>query len=197
MDAIKPASTIDRKSFFASIRSKLFTGKMSQSQCDGIEAILKEWEARKLTDLRWLAYMLATAFHETAKTMQPIEEYGKGAHYDYGKKLKRSRKAYASPNQLYYGRGLVQLTWYENYEQFGELLKIDLLNNPQLACTAYVAVKIMFEGMLKGLFTSHRLEMYFNDNLTDWVTARTIINGMDKAEAVALYGKIFYKALAA
>src|SRR5438874_495600 len=197
MDAIKPASTIDRKSFFASIRSKLFTGKMSQSQCDGIEAILKEWEARKLTDLRWLAYMLATAFHETAKTMQPIEEYGKGAHYDYGKKLKRSRKPYASPNQLYYGRGLVQLTWFENYEQFGELLKIDLLNNPQLACTTYVAVKIMFEGMLKGLFTSHRLEMYFNDKLTDWLTARTIINGMDKAAAVALYGKIFYKALAA
>src|SRR5438067_8286897 len=105
MDAVKPASTIDRKSFFQTIRAKLFKNKMTQSQCDGIEAILKEWELRQLSDLRYLAYMLATVFHETAATMQPIEEYGKGAHYDYGKKLKRSRKPYTTPNQLYYGRG--------------------------------------------------------------------------------------------
>src|SRR5947209_202406 len=127
MDAIKKTVIpINRKSFFATIRTKLFKNKITQSQCDGIEAILKEWELRKLTDLRYLAYMLATVFHETAATMQPIEEYGKGAHYDYGKKLKRTRKPYALPNQLYFGRGLVQLTWFENYEQFGKLLSIDL-----------------------------------------------------------------------
>ncbi len=29
--------------------------------------------------------MLATVYHETAKTMQPIEEYGRGVGRDYGK----------------------------------------------------------------------------------------------------------------
>ena len=32
-----------------------------------------------IVDIRWLAYMMATAKHEVANTWQPIEEYGKGA----------------------------------------------------------------------------------------------------------------------
>lgn len=39
-----------------------------------MNAILSEWEARGLLDKRWLAYMLATAFHETGSRMQPVRE---------------------------------------------------------------------------------------------------------------------------
>lgn len=191
---------INRDKFFISIRQSLFKGVLKQEQVDGINAILGRWEAQELTDLRWLAYMLATTYHETAKTMQPIEEYGKGKDYKYGKKIKRSGIAYSLPDKLYYGRGYVQLTWYENYETMGRLLGFDLLNNPELALHPKFAADIMFEGMTKGNsnfgdFTGKSLEHYFNDKKEDWVNARRIINGLDKAELIAGYGKKFMAGL--
>lgn len=191
-----------RDNFFASIRSSLFKTGLKQKQVEGINAILDRWEASGLIDLRWLAYMLATTYHETAKTMQPIEEYGKGKGYRYGKKLKRSGVAYATPDKLYYGRGYVQLTWYENYETMGRLLGLDLLSNPELALHPNIASQIMFEGMTKGNsqfgdFTGKSLENYFNDKKEDWVNARRIINGTDKSDLIAGYGKRFYNALKA
>jgi putative chitinase len=67
---------IDRARFFAAARVSLFAGTLNQGQVNGIEAILDEWEHRQLTDLRHLAYMLATPYHEVDRTMQPIKEYG-------------------------------------------------------------------------------------------------------------------------
>jgi putative chitinase len=191
---------INRKYFFDNVRDTLFNGSMSKEQVEGMSAILDKWEAQQLIDLRWLAYMLATAFHETAKTMQPIEEYGKGKSYRYGKKIKRSGIAYTLPDKLYYGRGYVQLTWFENYETMGRLLGVDLLNNPELALHPNIAAEIMFEGMTKGNshfgdFTGKSLENYFNDKKEDWVNARRIINGTDCADLIAGYGKKFYRAL--
>lgn len=191
---------INRKSFFETIRTNLFKTGIKQTQVDGFNAILDRWEAQGLTDLRWLAYILATVYHETAKTMQPIEEYGKGKGYRYGKKIKRSGVTYVSPDMIFYGRGYVQLTWYENYETMGRLLGIDLLNSPELALHPGIAADIMFEGMTKGNshfgdFTGKSLENYFNDGKEDWVNARRIINGTDKAELIAGYGKKFYEAL--
>lgn len=191
---------IDRKHFFDTVRESLFDGSMNQGQVHGMEAILREWEARGLTDLRWLAYMLATTYHETAKTMQPIEEFGNGKGYRYGKKIKRSGIAYKTPDKIYYGRGYVQLTWYENYQTMGRLLGIDLLGNPELALRPDIASKIMFEGMTMGNshfgdFTGKSLENYFNDTKEDWVNARKIINGLDKAALIAGYGKKFMAGL--
>lgn len=192
--------TLNRKHFFDSIRGSLFHGDFSQPQVEGLDAILDRWEASGFTDLRWLAYMLATCYHETARTMQPIEEYGKGKGYKYGKKIKRSGIPYTLPDKIYYGRGYVQLTWYENYETMGRLLGIDLLNNPELALHPNIAAQIMFEGMTKGNshfgdFTGKSLENYFNNTKEDWVNARRIINGTDKAEMIAGYGKKFFTAL--
>lgn len=191
---------INRKHFFDTVRKSLFKGKLNQDQVSGMEAILKEWEKRQLTDLRWLAYMLATVYHETAKTMQPIEEYGKGKNYRYGKKIKRSGILYTCPDKIYYGRGYVQLTWYENYETMGRLLRLDLLNQPELALIPEVAAEIMFEGMTKGNsnfgdFTGKSLEQYFNDRKEDPINARRIINGTDKAPLIADYYGLFKVAL--
>lgn len=189
-----------RSVFYDAIRKNLFGGKITPSQLAGIEAVLNEWEQSKLTDLRHLAYMLATAYHETAKTMQAIEEWGKGKGKPYGKNIKHSGVLYAVPARLYYGRGLVQLTWYENYELMGRLLGIDLLRHPEKALELNTAVKIMFEGMLRGSssfgdFTGRCLEQYFNDKTTDWVNARRIINGTDCAVKIAGQAETFYLSL--
>lgn len=67
-----------------------------------------------------MAYVLATAFHETAHTMKPINEMG-------GDKYLRSKKYWP-----YIGRGYVQITWRENYVKAGKFLGVDFLSKPEL-----------------------------------------------------------------
>ena len=189
---------MNKANFYAKVR-KAF-GSLKQEQVNGFEAILNEWEESGYTDLRWLAYMLATAWHETGTRMIPCEEIGKGRGYKYGRKQKRSGVSYTSPNKIYYGRGHVQLTWYENYHLMGRLLGVDLLTYPEKALEMEISIRIMFEGMLRGAssfgdFTGKCLEMYFNAKTNDPVGARRIINGTDKADLIAGYHNKFLNAL--
>lgn len=182
----------NRAVFFQEIRP-LF-GKLSQTQVDGLNTLLDVLENSRV-GVNHAAYMLATAYHETAHTMQPIEEYGRGKGRDYGKKLKMTRVPYTVPDELYYGRGYVQLTWYENYEKAGEKLGIDLLNRPDLALDATNAAGIMIYGMSEGWFTGKKLSDYIGSYTADYLDARRIINGMDKAAQIADYAIKFEMAL--
>jgi putative chitinase len=190
---------MDRAKFFASARSALFGGRLTQGQVDGINAILDVTQVT-VSDLRMVAYMLATAYHETAKTMQPITEYGGRRYFD---KYDTGRLAIQLGNTpdadgdgyLYRGRGYVQLTGRRNYQVIGDLLDIDLINHPDLALQADIAGKIMVQGMISGHFTGKKLADYFNGNKADWLNARRIINGMDRAKDVAAYGRKFYTLL--
>lgn len=176
---------IDRQTFFTRVRASF--GALKQSQVDGFTAILDEWERRKMADLRWLAYMLATAWHETAETMQPIREYGRGAGRPYGIRDQ-------STGHAYYGRGYVQLTWKSNYASLGKRIGVDLVRKPDLALDPHNAAAILFEGMIDGLFTGKSLGSYFTDDESDWRNARRIINGTDRADKIAEEAKAFYRA---
>lgn len=189
--------TFDRKAFFDAIRPDPFHGVLSQGAVDTMGAILDEWERRKLTDLRWLAYMLATDLGECGRNMRPVREgfadsdaearaYVKGKGYPY---------AMAFDGRVYYGRGIVQLTWKRNYEKMGPILGIDLLNNPDLALDIARAVTIMFEGMIRGSFTGKKLADFFSERADDPFSARQIINGSDRANEIAGYHRLFLKAL--
>lgn len=178
-------ATINRQAFFAGIRPSPFNNRISQGQVDGCNAILSEWERRALTDLRWLAYMLATVFWECDRTMQPIREVGKGKGRAYGRPDPET-------GQSYYGRGYVQLTWKRNYDAMSKLLGVDLVNNPDRALEPAIASGILFEGMIRGMFTSKKLADYFSATATDWVNARRIINGTDRAVIIAGYAKQFF-----
>ncbi len=184
-----PARSIDRARFFAGIRQGPFPGKLTADQVAGCEHILDEWERRGLTDLRWLAYMLATVKWETDHTMQPIREGG-------GLKYLKSKKYYP-----WYGRGYVQLTWQPNYKKFRDrvfkLFGVDICADPDLAMKANVAAFIMFEGTIGGEFTGKKLADYFNAKVTDWIGARRIINGTDRAAEIATIAKQFYADLMA
>src|SRR5438477_330627 len=108
---------MDEKKFYDTIRPILFKNSIIPKQFEGLSAILSKWKEVKFTDIRWLAYILATVYHETARTMQPIEEGTKGRGRRYGTKVKMSGIPYETPDKIYYGRGLVQITWYENYNK--------------------------------------------------------------------------------
>lgn len=201
---------IDRVALFSSIRSTVFHGHFNQSQVDGINFILDEWEARpEMTDMRWLAYMLGTAYHETASTMQPVHEYGGNAYFTRMYDILGNRSAMArrmgntQPGDgiKYCGRGYVQLTWKNNYLNIGKEIGINLVANPDLAMDPKIAAKVMFAGMTKNhlgfdtTFSGVSLDRYFNDNTEDWVGARQIINGRDHADMIAETAQDFYDAL--
>ncbi len=182
--------TIDRTRFFAVARL-LFAGGLSNAQSAGLTAILDGWEAWSLANaamspnIRWLAYELATTFHETGQAMVPVREEGEGAGYNYGLPQRNG--------QRYYGRGLVQLTGASNYQAFGARLGIPLYDNPDLALIPSHALAIMFDGMARGSFTGKRLGQYFGPvpSHDDPLNARRIINGLDQATAIAQYHRTF------
>ena len=181
---------------FNVIRSQF--GRLNQSQVDGFNAILKainEWGGDAKNPL-YVAYMLATAWHETAHTMKPIEEYGKGKGKRYGSNVDINGSRYTGLKHLYYGRGYVQLTWLTNYKNMGKVLGVDLVNKPELALDHNTASKIMIYGMLNGSFTGKRLSTYLKKGtLEEFKQARRIINGMDKATNIAYQAQAFLQAI--
>ncbi len=169
---------IDQGSFFDHVRVGPFDGRLNHLQVDGMTRILGEWSRRDLTDQRWLAYMLATVFHETGTVMQPVHEDG-GASYLRSK-----------PYYPWYGRGLVQVTWKANFQKFG-------CENPDEMMQWPEALHALFDGMISGIFTGARLATYFSSMHADWINARRIINGEDKDVLIAGYGHSFFAAIGA
>lgn len=187
---------IHRNYFFDNIRYYLF-GKFNQAQVDGLNVFL-DWHDNTNPDIpdryhlddRMLAYVLATTYHETAATMQPIAEYGKGSGKSYGKP--------AGPyGQVYYGRGYVQLTWYDNYKRQDAKLKLNdsLVKNADRALEPAIALDVIIGGMVDGDFTGKKLGQFFTSSLTDWYNARTIVNGHDRASTIAGYAEKFLNAI--
>ena len=172
----------DRKTYFNYVRDALFLGEMEQSQVDGQDAILTVWETyRADQDPRFLAYVLATTYHETSQEMQPIEEYGKGVGMEYG-------EVDPETGQTYYGRGFVQLTWRDNYARADKEILASFGFNPDCEAVAdnaldpKIAAAVMFLGMEQGWFRGdsngrQTLYRYFNDEIDDAYQAREIING--------------------
>jgi putative chitinase len=197
---------MNRKVFFDAIRPKLFRGSLSQSQVEGMEIILDAWDKLQISsDLRHLAYPFATAYLETDRTMQPIKEYGDKAYFtkNYDIRGRNPKRARALGNIRpgdgirFCGRGFVMLTWHDNYEKASRVVGHDLVADPDAAMRPEFAAPIMFLGMRDGWFTGHKLSEYFDRDTNDPVNARRIINGLDRAEEIAVSHKAFFAALEA
>lgn len=178
---------IDRQTFFAAYEAAF--GVISKPERKaGFDRLLAAAENDPhITDIRWLAYMLATVKHECADRWLPIEEFSKGKGLKYGSPVTVKDPEGAEHTNVYYGRGYVQLTWDWNYRAMGQALGNRLLYEPQLALDPEVAYRIMSHGMRNGSFTGKGLAKYINDAQCDYVNARRIINGTDRAQTIAGY----------
>lgn len=110
----------------------------------------------------------------------------------------------------YRGRSLVQLTGRDNYEKATQKLRAlgllqpheSLVENPDLALRADIAVELTILGMEEGWFTGVTLDKTIDDKidgdeLRDFTDGRRIINGTDKAAKIAAEGVHFLNALVA
>lgn len=200
--------------FFDQVRGHLFAGSLTQGQVDGINAVLAEGIRRKL-DLRWLAYILATVYHETARHMLPVIETrqpNEDSNPSVDEAIRRLDRAWAAgrlrwvkqpywrkdaAGQSWLGRGLPMLTHRENYARAEAKTGRPFLARPELMLELEPAVEVCFRGMLEGWFTGRELADYFDAERSDFYHARQIVNGLDRAADVADYARKFGTALAA
>lgn len=198
-------SQMNRSKFYASIRPSIFAGKLTQLQTEGMESILNEWDKTSQTDPRWIAYIMATAHHETGARFAPIEE-----NLNYSAKRlvqvwpsrfpnlaaatpyannpqKLANKVYGGrlgntgPDDgwRYRGRGMVQITGKDNYAKYG------LADTPETAARNDIAAHIIVDGMINGRFTGLLLRAFFDHDTDNPIGARKIINPDSNGKKIA------------
>jgi putative chitinase len=187
----------DLKRFFDAIRPTICKGKITLSQVQGFQFLIEAYPliSRK-PGLKELAYLLATAWHETGYTMLPIHEWGDADYfnrrYDTRTDLGNTPEK-DGDGALFAGRGYVQITGRANYRKATKRLRelglipadVDFEKTPGLVMYPAYAVLILIIGSEEGWFTNKRLDQYFKPGFADPVNARRIINGTDKAETIA------------
>lgn len=185
--SIKPSSHAlkDPAAFFAQVRTEF--GALTTPQVEGFNVLLKHMAAWDVDDT---AYGLATAWHETNATMQPVAE----AYF-----LGKNAEAWRKKNLRYwpwYGRGYPQTTWEPNYKRADDRLGLggSLMKNPDRMLEPEVAAPTMVKGMEEGWFTGKKNSDYAPG---EYVKRRAIINGTDEAQKVANYAYGFERALKA
>lgn len=191
--------------------NKMLGPTISATEFSGCDMILRAC-ASAGWPLAYTAYALATAYHETAHTMQPIHELGGTAYltrmYDInGQRPAKARElGNLSPGDgaRYAGRGYVQLTGKTNYARATAKLRalgidVDLIAQPERAEEPMIAAMVMVYGMTEGWFTGRKL----SDDLPArgpagtkaFVLSRDIINGTDKQDLIAGYALDFQTGL--
>lgn len=187
---------------FDALRDGILGPELSPSEVDGCNAILTAMDGLPIS---FAAYALATAFHETNHTLQPVRELGGVrylAKYDTGQlaiRLGNTPQA-DGDGQLYCGRGYVQITGRANYQRAQNETGVLLVRHPDLALEPGYAAAIMRRGMEEGWFTGKKLETYLpSENIPatreQFAAARRIINGVDRANLIATYALAFQGAL--
>jgi len=179
----------DRKTLLDSIRPSFPNGRLHHAQIGLIGTLLEEVTRRTLP-VAQAAYIMAPAQHETA-SYTTMHERGAGRGRAYGDGI----EIFPRTSRTYYGRGYAQLTWLYHYASFTARTGIDLVRNPDLAAEPPLAARIICDGMIDGLFTGRNLGRHVNATEIDFVNARRVVNGADRADDIAAIAETWRIAL--
>lgn len=185
---------MNKAQFYKTVRERI--GPLKTGQVEGFEAVLDTVAGLPLS---WQAYMLATAWHETAKTMQPVREA-----FNLSEKWRMRNLRYYP----HYGRGYVQITWLKNYVWLdaaaaaaGLTKPGEVLQNLDLAMRPDVAALALKQGLIEGRYDAQgktikqRLPAKGVASKKQYINARYLVNVQDKAEMIEGYAQIFERAL--
>ncbi len=201
---------MNRRIFFDGIRESIFGGSLNQRQVEGIDGILDAWDDGDWTDLRWLACILGQCWLEVGSDMYPVREGFAASDQEAIAHVSRLHAAgkiktnYALPDPdtglAAFGRGLIQLTWIENYIRAGQELGIDLVDNPDLLLEPAVSGKVAVRGCIEGWFRGdksgrYNCARYFTASKNEWAAARNIVNGDKRGGDLEYRSKLFFHAL--
>ncbi len=153
-------------------------------------------------DREELAYVLATMQVESDMGGSLYERYnGSPVTYfenRYGYTTQKGQElGNTKPGDgfTYRGTGYIHLTGKGNFAKLSGLVGLDLVNSPWMAADPRVAAKIAVTGSLYGQFTTVGLGRYINNSRTNFTGARAVINGQDRASAIAGYARSYLNAL--
>lgn len=164
-----------------------------------VPLILTECIANSITDRGKIAYILATAEHEShlGNLMTEIgdEDYFSRSYDPPSRVARQLGNIQPGDGPKYRGRGFVQITGRRNYTDWSDRLNVDLVNRPEMATLPQIAAKILVIGMNKGTFTGAALGSFVAGNTRDFFNARQVVNGHDRAKDIAEIAQAYYAAL--
>ena len=183
---------MDRAKFYEVLRPHM---NLTQGNVYGCERLLDYIEANPMNP-NIAAYAFATAWWESGQTMAPVRE----AFWLSEAWRKRNLRYYP-----YYGRGLVQTTWKENYQKVAALLGLDknfFIDNPDKLLEWEHAVPALFKACEAGIYTGKSFQDYIDaedesdaEDFKEYKAARRVVNGTDKDDTIASLALHFEHAL--
>ena len=167
-----------------------------------------------VTDKRQIAYILATVKHEAPN---PSWTWFKNRIEVWKWQWKKYWEVDKSTWYAYYGRGFPQITWKDAYKTYTRIIKnswknfklndgnvikwseVDLLRNPDIILDSNELSAFILIDWMKNWWPyrkkAKRLDSYINDEKTDYIHARRIINWNDRAAKVANIAKTYLSKL--
>lgn len=202
---------MDRKSFYDQVRPKL--GGLTGPNVMGFELFITE-ALRRAMPLAQFAYCLATAWWETAHTMQPVLEAYWVSPHDRAKHDAYLRTHRPSSRYFpFYGRSYPQWTWERNYKLATDMWNsryragepsVDFVANPDAIMDPKYGIPLFFDGMEEGWFTGKKEADYIDsvdesdaEDFREFTAARRVVNGTDKAREISELALTFEHALRA
>ncbi len=118
-----------------------------------------------------LAYVLATALHET-RMGRVMTEDGTGWGDEFCYELGNVERG---DGNRFRGRGYVRLRGRRGYQEWADRLQLPLTTRPDLAARPDVAAEIAVVGMIEGALTGERLADYLGPEVRDLIGARRVV----------------------
>ncbi len=196
---------LDRDKFWEGFRpwfDGVTNSSLRNDHVQNVEFLLGKFETSPYfsADARLIADAFAqlhieTYIPKTGSRYAPVTEQG---GHDYFNKYDiqfNPKKARSLGNLTpgdgfkYRGRGYCQITGKNNYAKFG------LIDNPDSALEPETAFHILEHGMQYGVFTGFSLTHFIHGETCDYVGARRVINGQNRAAEIAGYARSLEKIL--
>jgi predicted chitinase len=181
-----------------------------------VPLLLDAARAGGMTHVRRMAYLLATAGHDSHFGAR-LEERGLGApaddvdrtfsRYEPGTPLGTALgNTLPGDGSRYRGRGFIFVRGRTSYATWSQRLGMPdelvdgsptpfFIAHPEAMAEPNIAAQTLVRGMRDGLFTGIALGYYVNDKKTDYRSARRVVGGLEHARDVAELALTFAHAM--